>query len=73
MLEIMLFVTYALYAATAFGCQDIMKPNGEVWTDVNSRTCAQYESDGLCSNGEIVNKLFRDFGAEEYCCACGKG
>merc|ERR1719201_2075785 len=32
----MLFVTYALCAATAFGCQDIMKPNGEVWTDVDS-------------------------------------
>ena len=68
-----MIVTLALCALATFGCKDIIRPSGEVWMDAHFKTCAQYEREGLCSNGKIVDNLLQYVGAQDYCCACGKG
>lgn len=63
----------ALFAFTALGCKDITGFNGENWKDLHHKTCTQYEVEGICSAGKLIVDFFRPFGAQDHCCACGKG
>jgi hypothetical protein len=43
------------------------------WEDSSSYTCQHYKDNSWCNDGVVIDPNYIGFGAEENCCACGKG
>jgi hypothetical protein len=54
--------------ACAVPCQDTSG-----WDDLYSYTCSDYRSNLWCAGNAVVHNGYRNYGAEQNCCGCGKG
>ena len=54
--------------ACAVPCQDTSG-----WDDLYSYTCVDYRNNLWCEGNAVVHNGYRNYGAEQNCCGCGKG